>query len=163
MKEQSEAGRPFFAYLPFYSVHVPLMAPDDLVEKYKNRDLPEDLFRGNVFRKDYKTVQNNPVVAAMVEAMDQAVGKVLAGLSELGLNDDTIVIFTSDNGGVVGIGNNEPFRAGKGFLYEGGIREPFFVRWPGVTPVAVGCAEPVTGADIYPTLLEAASKAAQPR
>ena len=153
MKEQSEARRPFFAYLPFYSVHVPLMAPDDLIEKYRRMDLPEDQYRGNVVRKDYLAVQNNPVVAAMVEAMDRAVGKVLASLTELGLSDDTIVILTSDNGGTNHT-SNAPLRAGKCHLYEGGIRVPLIVRWPGRIVAGSTCSEMISCTDFYPTILD---------
>ncbi len=153
MKEQSEAGRSFFAYLPFYSVHVPLMAPADLIEKYQRKDLPEDRYRDGVVRKDYLAVQNNPIVAAMVEAMDRAVGKVLTSLTELGLDDDTIVIFTSDNGGTNHT-SNAPLRAGKCHLYEGGIRVPLIMRWPGKIEPGSSCSEMVSFTDFYPTILD---------
>jgi arylsulfatase A-like enzyme len=97
----------------------------------------------------------------MVEAMDQAVGRVLAALEASGVADNTIVIFTSDNGGLsTSEGSpttNLPYRAGKGWLYEGGIREPFIVRWPRVTPEGAATSWPVTSTDIYPTILEAAA------
>ena len=153
MKEESEAGRPFFAYLPFYSVHVPLMAPVDLVKKYEAMDLPEDQYRGGVIRKDYLAVQNNPIVAAMVEAMDRAIGKVFDSLNDLGLDDDTIVIFTSDNGGTNHT-SNAPLRAGKCHLYEGGIRVPLIVRWDGKVEAGRPCSEMVSCTDFYPTILD---------
>jgi arylsulfatase A-like enzyme len=106
------------------------------------------------------------VYAGMVEAMDLAVGKVIKGLEGLGLADTTIVIFMSDNGGLsTSEGHptsNLPLRAGKGWLYEGGIREPWLVAWPGVTRPGSTCDVPVTSTDFYPTLLEMAGLPARP-
>jgi len=102
----------------------------------------------------------------MVEAMDQAVGKVLDAIDAAGVADRTLVIFTSDNGGLStsegSPTSNLPYRAGKGWLYEGGIREPVIVRWPGVTPEGATSSWPVISTDFFPTVLEAAGKPALP-
>lgn len=154
---------PFLAYLSFYHVHLPLMARKDLEAKYvaKRKTLKIDgpLF-GTEGESQLRLVQEHAVYAAMVEAMDQAVGKVLVGLDRLGLADNTIVVFTSDNGGLATAEgcptSNLPLRGGKGWLYEGGIREPLLVRWPGVTKPGSVCRTPVTSPDFFPTLTEAA-------
>lgn len=155
--------QPFLAYLSFYSVHTPLMGREDLVEKYekKKKLLAKDqaVWDSEPPRK-VRLVQDHAVYAAMVEAMDQAVGKVLKGLEDNGVADNTLVIFFSDNGGLsTSEGHptsNLPLRAGKGWLYEGGVREPMIVRWPGVTPANQVCTQPVISTDFFPTILEAA-------
>ncbi len=154
----------FFTYLAFYSVHTPLMAPKDLVQKYAKRALDVE---GEEFGEEeqnflrdkprrVRQVQKHAVYAGMVEAMDRAVGKVIDKLDELGLMDDTMVIFTSDNGGLStseGMPtSNLPLRGGKGWVYEGGIREPFFCYVPGTT--AGTCAHPVMSIDVFPTVLD---------
>ncbi len=154
--------RPFFAYFPFYSVHTPLMARPDLQKKYEEKrarlGLSEKWGRENP--RDVRLSQDHAVYAGMVEAMDLAVGKVLAQLDALGLRENTIVIFTSDNGGLsTSEGwptSNLPLRAGKGWMYEGGIREPLIVRWPGVTRPGSLIDTPVSSPDFFPTLHEAA-------
>jgi arylsulfatase A-like enzyme len=159
---QANKDKPFLAYLSFYSVHTPLMARPDLQKKYeqKRQQLGLQPKWGREGERDVRLVQEHAVYAAMVEAMDQAVGKVLTKLDELGLRDNTIVIFTSDNGGLsTSEGwptSNLPLRGGKGWMYEGGIREPMIVRWPGVTQAGSTSAEPVTSYDIFPTVLAAA-------
>ena len=154
--------RPFLAYLSFYSVHTPLMAPDDLVAKYVQRRRDRglaDAFAPEPPRKN-RIVQSHAVYGGMVEAMDAAVGKVLDALERHGLAERTLVIFTSDNGGLStsegSPTSNLPFRAGKGWLYEGGIRVPLLVRLPGVTRPGSTSAWPVTSTDYFPTILEAA-------
>ncbi len=111
-------------------------------------------------------VQEHAVYAAMVEAMDQAVGKVLAKVDELGLAENTLVIFTSDNGGLsTSEGwptSNLPFRGGKGWMYEGGIREPLLVRWPSVVKPGRVVGTPVSSPDFFATLLEATATQPQP-
>ncbi|HSP42902.1 MAG TPA: sulfatase [Luteolibacter sp.] len=160
--------RPFFAMLSFYSVHTPLMGRPDLVEKYEKRRSErglEDRFDEEPPRKN-RSVQSHAVYAAMVEAMDQAVGKVLDSLDAAGVADRTLVIFTSDNGGLStsegSPTSNLPFRAGKGWLYEGGVREPVIVRWPGVTAEGATSSWPVISTDFFPTILEAAGQPALP-
>ena len=168
---------PFFAYLAFYSVHTPLMAPDDLVEKYRKKAERLGLDRREQFAEEeqilpidqprrVRVVQSHAVYAAMVEAMDRAVGKVLSKLDELGLTENTAVFFMSDNGGLStseGLPtSNLPLRGGKGWLYEGGIREPFLIRWPGVTRPGSTCDVPVISTDFYPTMLEMAGLPARP-
>ncbi len=137
---EANKDRPFFLYLPHYAVHTPLQAKAELIEKYK--------------KKAGSNGQDNATYAAMIESTDQGVGRIMAKLDELNLADNTIVFFFSDNGGVKGITSNEPLRGGKGMLYEGGIREPTIVRWPGVTRPGSTCGEPVIGIDFYPTILE---------
>jgi len=153
--------QPFFVYLPFFSVHTPLMGRKDLVEKYQAKHDKLGLkpaFSPEPPRKN-RTVQEHVIYAAMVDAMDQAVGKVLKTLDDTGLAKDTIVIFFSDNGGLStsegSPTSNLPYRAGKGWMYEGGIREPLVVRWPGTVKPGSTCDVPVTSTDFYPTLLEA--------
>jgi len=158
----SNRDRPFFAFLSFYSVHTPLMARDDLRQKYEEkRDwLGLQTRWGREHTRDVRLVQDHPVYAGMVEAMDLAVGRVLAKLDQLGLRDNTLVIFTSDNGGLsTSEGwptSNLPLRAGKGWAYEGGIREPLLVRWPAVIQPGTVTSTPVSSPDFYPTFLEIA-------
>ncbi len=159
--------QPFFAYLAFYSVHNPMMGRPDLIAKYKEKAKsisgPEFADEEQVFlRGDRKVriLQNKPVYAAMVEAMDEAVGKVLQQLKDSGVEDETIVIFTSDNGGLStseGLPtSNLPLRGGKGWVYEGGVREPWIVRYPGVTQAGSESSTPICSIDLFPTLVAAA-------
>jgi len=138
---RANKDRPFFVYLPFFSVHSPHQGRKDLVAKYKGRPPGPG--------------QGHATYAAMIEAMDAAIGKVLAAVKALGLVENTLVLFTSDNGGISRISKQTPFRAGKGSYYEGGIREPMIVRWPKVVPASSRCDVPVHGIDFYPTFLEA--------
>jgi arylsulfatase A-like enzyme len=153
---------PFLAYLSFYSVHTPLMGRPDLVayyEKKRERMGLEDVF-GEEPPRNVRETQAHAVYAAMVHAMDQAVGDVLETLEKEGLADNTLVIFTGDNGGLStsegSPTSNLPLRAGKGWLYEGGIREPTIIRWPHKTKPGSISAVPVTSTDYYPTILDAA-------
>ncbi|MCA9053263.1 MAG: sulfatase [Planctomycetaceae bacterium] len=165
---------PFLAYLSFHSVHTPLIGRPDLVEKYQRKAQQvtgeefadeEQILPGEKDRK-VRILQKHAVYAAMVEAMDLAVGKVLAGLAELGVADNTAVFFMSDNGGLStseGLPtSNLPLRGGKGWLYEGGIREPYLVKWPGVTSPGSTCDVPVISTDFYPTMLDMAGLRARP-
>jgi arylsulfatase A-like enzyme len=154
---------PFLLYLSFYSVHTPLQSTEALKRKYreKRERLPEDReVWGQEGERKLRLVQDHAVYAGMVEAMDASVGRVLDKLEQLGLDEETIVIFTSDNGGLsTSEGHptsNLPLRAGKGWLYEGGIREPTLVRWPGVADGGEVCDETIISTDFYPTMLEMA-------
>lgn len=165
---EANRDKPFFAYYSFYDVHTPLMAREDLKKKYEEKR--ERLGLGEAWgregARDVRIVQDHAVYAAMVEAMDLAVGKVLDKVDELGLRGNTLVIFTSDNGGLsTSEGwptSNLPFRGGKGWMYEGGIREPLLVRWPGVVKPGSVSKTPVSSPDFFPTLLAAAGAESAP-
>ncbi len=139
---QKHQDKPFFLYLAHYAVHTPIQAKQDLTNKYK--------------KKATTTKQKNPAYAAMVESVDQAVGRICKTLDELKLAEDTIIFFTSDNGGLLPVTHNAPLRSGKGFPYEGGIREPLIIRWPGKVKAGSRSDEPVTSVDYLPTICEAA-------
>ncbi len=152
---KQDHDRPFFAYLSFYSVHSPWMARQDLKEKYLKKAKPADEWRQERWIK-FAMKQNDHVFAAMIEAMDQAVGDVLAVLKSTGLDKNTVVFFLSDNGGASEVTSNAPLRAGKCFLFEGGIRVPLIVSWPGMVEAGSVSHVPVTSTDFYPTILELA-------
>ena len=165
----SKRDKPFLAFLSFYSLHTPLIGRPDLVKKYQQKAASirgqefgneEQIWPGAKSPRKYRILQKHAVYAAMVEAMDLAVGKVLDHLEELGLDENTIVCFTSDNGGLStsegSPTSNLPFRGGKGWLYEGGIRENFLIRWPGVTKPGSVSNYPVMSIDFLPTLCAAA-------
>lgn len=128
----------FFVYLPYYTVHTPIMGKEHLIQKFKNK----------------KSVhgQNRPEYAAMVASMDENVGKLLTSLKENGLEENTIVIFTSDNGGIRKISHQNPLRAGKGSYYEGGIRVPLIIKWPNIITPNTSSNQSVSNLDFYPTL-----------
>nr|WP_206170896.1 sulfatase [Phragmitibacter flavus] len=161
IEASKKKGQPFFAYFSFYSVHTPLIAREDLVEKYKKKKEQMGLQAewGKEGPREVRLVQEHAIYAGMVEAMDQAVGKVLDKLDELGLSDNTLVIFTSDNGGLStsegSPTSNVPLRGGKGWMYEGGIREPLLIRWPGVIKAGEVNDTPVSSPDFFATLMEA--------
>ncbi|GAB3020183.1 sulfatase [Niabella terrae] len=156
-------AKPFFLYLSFYSVHTRLDAPKQLVDKYRRKF---DARYGNgAAAAFYDTPKNqrhegkhkdNPYLAAMIEGIDNGVGRVMQALKEQGLEDNTLVIFFSDNGGVTGFANNGVLRLGKSWLYEGGIRENLIARWPAVIQAGSQTNAPVCGIDFYPTFLEMA-------
>jgi len=131
--------RPFFVYLPCHLVHTPLQAKKELIEKYK------------ALVKDGAN-HTNAQYAAMIESLDDEVGAILKKLDELKLRERTVVVFTSDNGGLLPVTKNPPFRVGKGSAYEGGVRIPLLIRAPGIS--AGTCATPAMTIDLYPTLLE---------
>ena len=141
MKQQHARGKSFYTALFHYTVHWPMEAPEQLVAKYKDRPL--------VGYRDSR-------YAAMIEAMDAAFGRVMAALDETGLADNTLVVFASDNGVYGGVGDCRPLRGDKGHLYEGGIRVPLIVRWPGKVKPGSVSGEPVSLTDFFPTLLEVA-------
>lgn len=164
---------PFLLYLSFYTVHNPMQGKTDKVTKHEKRSealgvKEEDRFdrdkywikkapKGN-FRE--RTVQDHAIYASMVESMDENIGRVLDKLKGLGLDENTVVFFMSDNGGLsTSEGSpttNAPLRAGKGWLYEGGIREPMIIKWPQEMQQTAICDYPVTSTDFYPTILEMA-------
>jgi len=136
--------RPFLLNLCHYCVHTPLQAKRDVTARYEAKP---------------KTNQKNAVYAAMVESVDDSTGRIMAVLDELKLADRTVVIFTSDNGGLLGPTDNAPLRSGKGFPYEGGIRVPLIVRWPGAVRPGTTCDVPACSIDLLPTLLQIAGVA----
>ncbi len=148
LKVIDRAGdQPFFLYLAHHAVHTPIEAKAPLVERYRRRLKPGLHHR-------------NATYAAMIQSLDESVGRVLKRLEERGIAEETIVIFASDNGGYINafrgepVTSNHPLRSGKGSLYEGGIRVPLIVRWPGHTPAGAIAHEPVITMDLFPTILE---------
>lgn len=143
--------RPFFVYFPNYAVHEPIAGKPAVIEKYKRK------IRAGM-------THDNATYAALVESVDDSVGAVLATLDELHLTDRTLIVFTSDNGGLtqrfaggrmhLGPTRNDPLRAGKGSAYEGGVRVPQIIKWPGHTRAGAVCDTPVIGADVFPTVLD---------
>jgi len=140
--------RPFFCYVPHNSIHRPEIEKDELVQKYRNKPGADN---------DVKYGHNNPVQAAMLETLDKSVGTILKKLDELGLADNTLVIFFSDNGHL-GPKDSRPLRGSKGDLYEGGIRVPLIIRWPSVVKPGRVCRQPVISNDFFATLCEAAGR-----
>ncbi|HEU5118195.1 MAG TPA: sulfatase, partial [Isosphaeraceae bacterium] len=139
---------PFFLYLPHFAVHIPIQPRADLLKKYEAKDAGSG-------------PRDNPYYAAMVESVDESVGRILARLDKLGIAEKTVVVFTSDNGGLATkegphtpATSNAPLKAGKGYLYEGGIREPWIVRWPGVVKPGSVCDVPISSIDFLPTVAE---------
>ncbi|MCG8603012.1 MAG: sulfatase, partial [Verrucomicrobiales bacterium] len=181
LNQAAKTPDPFLLYLSFYSVHTPLQAPKHLVEKYKAKALKlnihdeegsfdvggeRQVWPDAKEKRKVRIRQDHAVYAAMVESLDTAVGRVLQRLDELNLRDNTAIIFMSDNGGTsTSEGHptsNLPLRGGKGWMYEGGIREPVVVRWPGVTASGTRCQVPAVSTDFYPTILEMAGLEARP-
>ncbi|PWK22327.1 sulfatase [Maribacter polysiphoniae] len=160
------ANEPFLLYFSFYSVHAPFSAPEDRIKKYNGKKEKLDLTDEERFEEEknrgkpflYRKKQDHPTYAAMVESMDIAVGKILHKLKKKGIADNTIVIFFSDNGGLCSSEGtptaNTPLRGGKGWLYEGGIREPAIIKWPGTTKPGTVSDAIITSMDFYPTILE---------
>ncbi len=159
MKQQNE--KPFFAFLSFYAVHGPIQTQQEKWEKYQRKAAKQGIAeKGFAMERNLpiRQHQDNPVYAGLVENMDEAVGYVLDELEKLNLDQNTIIVFTSDNGGVASgdsfSTSNAPLRGGKGYQWEGGIREPYLVYVPGIKTKTIDT--PVTGADFYPTLLDLA-------
>ena len=155
--------QPFLAYLSFYSVHGPIQTSQDRWEKFRQKAVDQGLSdRRFVFDRNLpvRQVQDCPIYAGMIEAMDEAIGLVLDTLQKEGLADNTIVCFTSDNGGVSSgdafASSMLPLRGGKGTQWEGGLRVPYYIQWPGIVEAGSSCDVPVSGIDFYPTLLELA-------
>lgn len=160
---EANAKGDFFAYLSFYSVHGPIQTSEEFWKKYRDKaaaaGLAENRFK-NDRTKAVRQVQDNPIYAGMMESLDNAVGMVVDKLKELGIDDETVVIFTSDNGGVSSgdafSTSLLPYRGGKGRQWEGGIRVPFYIKVPNVTKAGSVCDTPVISTDFYPTILELA-------
>ena len=160
---EAHGERPWFCYVPMHSVHVPLKArPDFVAEDEKRASSLPPAGRREVVEGDHKAraVQDLPVYAAMVRELDETVATVLAAVEKSGSRDKTLVIFTSDNGGLSTAEgsptSNLPLRAGKGYVYEGGIRVPLIVRWPGIVKPGTTTDVPTTTLDVPATLLDAA-------
>ncbi|MGB4961208.1 MAG: sulfatase [Saprospiraceae bacterium] len=167
---EKEKDHPFFAYLSFYAVHGPIQTTEEKWKKYRDKAEKNGLAKnGYVMEKDLpiRQVQDNPVYAGLVEAMDDAVGEVLNTLKRLNLEENTIIIFTSDNGGVASgdaySTTNLPYRGGKGYQWEGGIREPYFIKIPWLKNKIRSVDFPATGADFFPTILDFANIPLMPR
>lgn len=169
--QASASDQPFFAILSHYAVHTPIEAKEEDIHYFAEKlgERTKETF----LNKDGSTKehQDNPSYAAMIRSTDQSLGHVMESLAKLGFLENTLIIFTSDHGGLSNRGvdnkrklatSNLPLRAGKGHLYEGGIRVPFIVRWPGVTQSGSESDAIVTGTDVYATCLEAAGLPLQP-
>ena len=143
---EANRERPFFIYLPHYAVHQPIAGKPDVVAKYRAK-------------AHAGSPQRNATYAALLESVDDALGRIRAKLDELKLSDRTIIVFTSDNGGLILGGknaptSNTPLRSGKGSPYEGGVRVPLIVHWPGHGKAGIACEVPEMSIDLYPTILE---------
>jgi arylsulfatase A-like enzyme len=176
----NDDGRPFFLNLWYYSVHTPIQAKAEKIARYEGKaralglDKLQAFEEGDYFPCEHKKdkrivrrlIQSDPVYAAMVESVDENVGRLLRALEESGQAENTVVVFTSDNGGLATSEGsptcNAPLSEGKGWMYEGGTREPLIVRWPGVVQPGAWCRTPVTSTDLYPTLLDAAGLPSMP-
>lgn len=164
--------KPFFLYLSHYAPHTILNGRPDLVDKYRAKHTPGPCTRQNCYickdagltgdAEHHWAGSYNPHLAAMLESIDQGIGLLSKKLDELGIAENTIFIFTSDNGGETNVTSNAPLRGGKSQLYEGGIRVPLIVNWPGHVPEKSVCEQPTVNYDFYPTLLDAAGIASDP-
>jgi len=166
LRSYENGAEPYFLMLSYYTVHTPLQAPQDTVDKYSDKQpvdefgTEEQVWIGKAAERKTRTSQSHSVYAAMIEHLDHNVGRVLSALEELGARDDTIVIFTSDNGGLStsegSPTSNLPLRGGKGWLYEGGIRVPFIIAGPNLDSSGTRITAPVSGIDLLPTIRELA-------
>ena len=138
---EKHKDQPFFLNMDNYAVHTPIQAKPSVTAKYEAKP---------------KTAQKNARYAAMVESVDDCAGHIMDALRKHGIANRTVIIFTSDNGGLLGPTNNAPLRSGKGYAYEGGIRVPLIIKWPGIVRPGTTSAEPVTSVDYLPTIAEAA-------
>ena len=169
--DSRDKTKPFLLYLSYYNIHTPIQPYKNRIDHYKSK--AEKSFTGPTpFEVEHdgktRTRQDNPALASMVAAVDDSVGALLDKLEELKLDKNTVVIFFSDNGGLstlgrIGPGCNLPLRAGKGWLYEGGIREPTLIRAPGVTRPGSVSHKPMISMDFFPTMLDLAGLPLQPK
>ncbi len=153
---EANKDQPFFAFLSYHTVHTPLEAKQETIAKYEERYESEGILGKDDRENGSRKYQNLPAYAAMVQHMDDNVGRLLERLDELGLTENTIVVFTSDNGGKHSVTSNAPLRGAKHNLYEGGIRVPLIVRYPGKVQAGTKVDIPLISDDFYPTLLELA-------
>ncbi|MCF7955056.1 MAG: sulfatase [Phycisphaerae bacterium] len=167
---EEHKDEPFLLYLSHYAVHNPQQAKKEYIEKYEKKLAKMKKTEGPEFEPEHQNknrlIQNQPIYAAMIQSVDDSIGRLVDKLKELALEKNTAVIFMSDNGGLStseGMPtSNLPLRAGKGWAYEGGVREPVFVKWPGVTKPGSVCDEPIISNDFYPTMLDMASLPLKP-
>ena len=171
--EQRDAAKPFLLYLSYYNIHTPIQPYKKRIEHYNAK--AEKMFKGETPTKSEhegftRMRQDNAALASMVAAVDDSVGALLGKLDELKLDQNTVVIFFSDNGGLstrggkrFGPGCNLPLRASKGWLYEGGVREPTIIRAPGITQPGSVSHKPMVSMDFFPTMLDLAGLPAQPK
>lgn len=169
--ESRDKAKPFLLYLSYYNIHTPIQPYKKRIDHYKSK-AEKSFTVPTPFEVEHdgktRTRQDNPALASMVAAVDDSVGALLDKLEELKLDDNTVVIFFSDNGGLstlgrIGPGCNLPLRAGKGWLYEGGIREPTLIRAPGVTQPGSVSDKPMISMDFFPTMLDLAGLPLQPK
>ncbi|MEZ4707456.1 MAG: sulfatase [Caldilineaceae bacterium] len=171
---QQEDAQPFFLNLWYYTVHTPIQAKAEKIAKYAAKakalglDEVQPFAEGDFFPTDHKKdkrilrrlVQSDAVYAAMIESLDENVGRLLDALEASGQAENTVIFFTSDNGGLATSEGsptcNAPLAEGKGWMYEGGTREPLLICWPGVVEAGGACTTPITSPDFYPTILEIA-------
>ena len=168
---EKSGNKPFFIYLSYYAVHNPMQGKEKIVQKFTHKADSMGLTKKEAFTRNKewiresmsdnfkeRIIQSNPIYAAMIYSIDQNIGKLAERLRELGLDENTIIIFTSDNGGLsTSEGSptcNYPLRAGKGWLYEGGIRVPLIIKYPGKTRAGTERKTPVSSVDYFSTIVE---------
>jgi len=146
---ERHSEEPFFLYLSHYAVHTKVVGREDYLEYFRNKP-----GAGTHPQNDEWAPDNNPHLAAQLKVIDDGIGMILDKLKELGLDQSTLIIFTSDNGGETRVTSNAPLRGGKSMLYEGGIREPLIIRYPGHFPKGIVCEQPTASYDFLPTICE---------
>lgn len=171
---QSNNDKPFYLNMCYYSVHIPIQAKEEVIEKYRQKVIDMGLDKLKIFEEGpafpcehkkhlkikHRLIQSDPTYAAMIEILDENIGRLLKAVDDAGQTDNTVVSFTSDNGGLATAEGsptcNAPLSDGKGWMYEGGTREPLLIKWPEVIEPGSLCDIPVTSPDFYPTMLEMA-------
>lgn len=167
-------GKPFYLNMDYYAVHIPIQGKPEYIEKYRTKARSMGLDKLKIFeegeyfpseRKRHlkikrRLIQSDPVYASMIQNLDENIGRLLKTVDEAGQADNTVIVFTSDNGGLsTAEGSptcNAPLNEGKGWMYEGGVREPLIIKWPGIIKPGSICDVPVTSPDFYPTMLDIA-------
>ncbi|MFH1943500.1 MAG: sulfatase [bacterium] len=171
---ESNKDKPFLLYLSHYAVHTPIQSKQELEDQYRKKLQKMPAPAGPDYIPEHesesKQFQDDPAYAGMVQSVDESVGRILKKIDTLGLSENTIIFFMSDNGGLSTLPRRRnaptsvvPLRAGKGWLYEGGIREPMIVKWPDIVEPGSQSSEPVTSTDFYPTILEMAGLPLRPK